>query len=420
MENQNITHLLSQISGICRKYEEIAEITGENFNVFKVLGLTTNEVRTHSAFLAELLNPKGSHGCKDAFLKLFVEEFNIKEFNTENAITQVEKHIGFINDKYTEGGYIDIIITSKDNHAIIIENKIYAGDQYKQLYRYQNYGAKSLNNFKLIYLTLDGIEPTDESKGTLTKEDYLCISYRDGIINWLERCKKEAVSKPLVRETITQYINLIKRLTNQTINNKMSKEIVEQILESKSNFDAYTIANSKSVFDALFSEVFEKKTIPIIEKVLDYFQIKNDFEDFKEKFNKKEKGLQFNLYTEYLSAINLKITFMFQAKDYNNFSFGYSKIDKNKSENFENEYNKITKKFIQQNTNTTLNYGTHICFSYFENYVNWIKFKTIKQMCFEQNPIPPNEELKTKFEIDLTQVLNFLINECLNTNNENT
>lgn len=74
MENQNITHLLSHISVICRKYEEIAEITGENFNVFKVLGLTTNEVRTHSAFLAELLNPKGSHGCKDVFLKLFVEE----------------------------------------------------------------------------------------------------------------------------------------------------------------------------------------------------------------------------------------------------------------------------------------------------------------------------------------------------------
>ena len=33
---------------------------GECFNVFRVLGLSTSEVKLHSAFIAELLNPKGS------------------------------------------------------------------------------------------------------------------------------------------------------------------------------------------------------------------------------------------------------------------------------------------------------------------------------------------------------------------------
>lgn len=245
MENQNITHLLSHISVICRKYEAIAEITGENFNVFKVLGLTTNEVRTHSAFLAELLNPKGSHGCKDAFLKLFVEEFNIKEFNTENAITQVEKHIGFINDDYTEGGYIDIIITNKDNHAIIIENKIYAGDQEKQLLRYHNFGNNFHGEkFNLLYLTLNGTEPAISSIHTLEKETHFhCISYKNDILNWLEKCQKEAFAKPLLRETITQYINLIKHLTNQTINNKMENEIINTILKSSDNIESAFVIN---------------------------------------------------------------------------------------------------------------------------------------------------------------------------------
>lgn len=41
---------------------------GENFNMFKILGLSRNETKLHSAFLAELLNTKGSHGLKDKFL----------------------------------------------------------------------------------------------------------------------------------------------------------------------------------------------------------------------------------------------------------------------------------------------------------------------------------------------------------------
>ena len=34
---------------------------GDFFNIFSILKMETDEVKTHSAFLAELLNPKGSH-----------------------------------------------------------------------------------------------------------------------------------------------------------------------------------------------------------------------------------------------------------------------------------------------------------------------------------------------------------------------
>lgn len=413
---QNMEHLLSQISVIVKKYEEIAEITGENFNVFKVLGLTTNEVRTHSAFLAELLNPKGSHGCKDAFLKLFIEQINIDGFNTENAIVQVEKHIGLINSDYTEGGYIDIIVTNTENRAIIIENKIYAGDQFKQLCRYQNYGEKSLKSFNLIYLTLDRKEPSDESKGTLKKEDYLCISYGDDIIAWLEKCQKEAVSKPMIRETIQQYIHLIKRLTNQTTNNKMSQEIVEQILKNENNFDTYVELNKANTFDKLFEDVFLKHTLPSIRKVLDivskkHQDLETDFEiEFNNKFNSKKKGLQFNININRLTELNLKITFMFQADNYDKFSFGYSTIDKEKAKNYEFEYKEISNKFNQQYKDVKFNYGTHICFSFFVDYINWMKFTVIKSMYFEQKAIQSDEKLKTKFEIDFKEKVDFLLN----------
>ena len=70
----NYISFLERVTSINKKYENIAEITGENFNVFRILGLSSSEVRTHSAFIAELLNPKGSHNQKQIFLKLFCED----------------------------------------------------------------------------------------------------------------------------------------------------------------------------------------------------------------------------------------------------------------------------------------------------------------------------------------------------------
>ena len=56
-----------------KKVEEKKREEGEFFNVFNTIGLRTEEVRLHSAFIAELLNPKGSHGLSHCFLQAFLE-----------------------------------------------------------------------------------------------------------------------------------------------------------------------------------------------------------------------------------------------------------------------------------------------------------------------------------------------------------
>lgn len=415
MENQSITHLLSHISVICRKYEEIAEITGENFNIFKVLGLTTNEVRTHSAFLAELLNPKGSHGCKDAFLKLFVEELNIIGFNTENAITQVEKHIGFINDDYTEGGYIDIIISNKNNQAIIIENKIYAEDQEKQILRYHNYGNKyHCQKFNLLYLTLNGTEPANFSTHTLEKETHFqCISYSNNIVNWLEKCQKEAVNKPILRETITQYIHLLKHLTNQSINNKMSEEIVKQILKDESNFDAY--AKLFSSYKAMYTEVIQKHSSLSIANVLKNKNIITNFEDrLYNGLIKNERYWSFFITTDNLKKLNLKVLFQFQDKDFKDFTFGYAYYDKAKKNEMPNEtlnkhkliLNNFKEKFGEIKTSDGF-----LCYQKYKKFTNWLRFETLKLMYFNL------ESGKTEFEKDFEEKVDFLIAVYLDKNN---
>lgn len=230
---QEIKTLLSEISKISSKYQQLSELSGNNFNVFQVINVTTNEVRLHSRFLAELLNPKGTHGQGDVFLNLFVNRFKIS-MNTATAKVEVEKYIG--KKTKTEGGYIDIFINDKKGNYITIENKIYAPDQENQLLRYYNH-----NKNNLFYLTLFGDEPStdsyefdDENKLNL-EEDVTLISYKEDIKDWLIDCRKEAVEFPLLREGISHYINLIEILTGQSSNDIMNEEIRDFIAKNPEN-----------------------------------------------------------------------------------------------------------------------------------------------------------------------------------------
>jgi hypothetical protein len=235
-------NLLTQLGVICKHHREISRISGVEFNIFKVVKIAEDEVR-HSAFLAELLNPQGSHGQGEVFLKLFVEQIgmNEKEFGCISAVVESEKHIGNVTED--EGGRIDIFISDKKNHFILIENKIYADDQNFQLIRYYNFKNQyPYSKVSLFYLTLFGEKPTLKSKKNdklmielMEGIDYKLLSYKTDILPWLDKCQKETVNMPLLREGLTHYINLIKHLTGETINKTMSNEIIELLTKNQSN-----------------------------------------------------------------------------------------------------------------------------------------------------------------------------------------
>jgi hypothetical protein len=226
--------LLSRLGTICKHHRELSRLSGADFNVFKIVKVVHDEVR-HSAFLAELLNPKGSHGQGDLFLRLFVQKLGITDFQCETAIAVVEKHIGEVTE--TTGGRIDILINDFNGNHIIIENKIYANDGENQLIRYYNFKKQNL-----YYLTLYGNDATDRSTlhnasgvKLVCGEDYKLLSYKTDILQWLEQCQKESVSMPLLREGIAHYINLIKYLTGTSSNKAMKQEIVNLLTESSTS-----------------------------------------------------------------------------------------------------------------------------------------------------------------------------------------
>jgi len=131
-----------------RHADALARATGEHFNIFQILRVGHLEVRTHSPILGELLNPKGRHGQGAVFLRLFLERFEVREFDAETATVNLEYHVGQITDK--SGGRIDIVVRDSKGATIFIENKIYAGDQEDQMMRYSAANPQA----ELFYLGL--------------------------------------------------------------------------------------------------------------------------------------------------------------------------------------------------------------------------------------------------------------------------
>lgn len=241
---ENLQKFLDEVKLIWKKSEvEKAEAhkRGEHFNIFNVLDLTSDETRTHSAFIAELLDPNGSHGLGDQFLQSFVNTIDCLKswhFDTQSAKVHKELSIGGKNEDCSEGGRIDIVVES-NGKAIIIENKIYAGDQEKQLVRYYNYGTKNYSNgIRLLYLTLNGDDASEYSHEKLViNEDYYAIAYNHEISDWLQRCIEFSARQPLVRETLIQYQNLINQLTMNNMDKNSQEELLKLMSDPK-NIDS--------------------------------------------------------------------------------------------------------------------------------------------------------------------------------------
>ena len=196
---------------------------GERFNVFSAVRVDHYETK-HSAFIAELLNTEGSHGQGTTFLSSFLKVCCFKDF--EFSLQGVKVYTEFV----IKGGRLDILVTNNNKQGLIIENKIYSPDGDKQLITYNEDASERFpNGYKILYLTPDGDKASEQSaKGV----DYQTLSYRTDIINWLYECVRRSAHLPLIRETIIQYINHVKQLTNQDMDNSNKEKLLVTMAEN--------------------------------------------------------------------------------------------------------------------------------------------------------------------------------------------
>ena len=299
------------LSRTIRHYEEsLAQAQGTHFNILEILHIGHYEVRTHSPIIAELLNLEGTHGQGCVFLKKFLALLNIgdHEFDVIGASVRPEVSVGTY-------GRIDIAIMDRRRHRIYIENKIYAELQDGQLERYQKHDPDAW----IVLLTLEGDEPINTNLTAVPKLKR--ISYKTNILTWLEECRKEATTAPTVRESISQYIHLIKRLTNQNPNSHMNSELSKTILANKENLLAYfALCNAKEHIQKELLDWVTKE----LQEIAKELGLKMSTEDPMEKYG------QFVFSHPALEQANITICLQFDRKGLQDLDAGFAYIDHTK------------------------------------------------------------------------------------------
>ena len=222
---EEIKRLLDSVNSILKEEKIKKEESlrrGERFNMFEICGVAHYEVM-HSTIIASFLNPNSSHGQKDLFLKLF--------FSVVGDKTNIDTTSASVFTEYPiEDGRIDILVEDNKGKGVIIENKVYASDQNEQLIRYNRFAKnKYRNGYSIYYLTLDGCEASENSAKNV---DYIRISYKEHIISWIDSCIKESSTTPLIRETLVQYRNHLKQLTNQDMETKNKEELIKAMVNN--------------------------------------------------------------------------------------------------------------------------------------------------------------------------------------------
>ena len=220
---------------IYNKYKFLDKMKSD-FNIFSQLLNPYDEVNLHSKLIYSILND-----CK------FKKEFMLSFLKTTDIISADDvspndfKIIDVEREKIFSNGRLDLFISCKvkdKNYVIIIENKIFARDQYEQMDRYIEFA----NNYqadikKVFYLTLLGNAPSEDSASNLDQVNL--ISYDNEILTWIENCIKISAREPALREVLIQYADLLEKITGKDVDYTM--DVKNFLLESPENFN---MANS--------------------------------------------------------------------------------------------------------------------------------------------------------------------------------
>lgn len=266
---KQIDLLLSHTRSIISHQKERERLLGEKFNIFSILRMERSENATHSAFISELLKPDGSHLKGDVFLRLFLKIIGNESLDVESARVITEYHIGKVDPKVKTGGRIDIFISDNKGVSISIENKIDASDEVNQIERYYNF--KTDKN-TVYYLTLDGRLPSAESSGQLIEgNDFYVISYKKEILEWLQLCLKDSVDNPILRESIKQYLILIKKITH-TMEDNAQIELLKLILKYPKE-SAYIANNYQRVIDDIKEKIRNKVLESLSEELINKYSV---------------------------------------------------------------------------------------------------------------------------------------------------
>ena len=185
---------------------ELALYLGHGFNVFDAIRPDENRL---SDILRDLLDPRGSHGQGDCFLRLFLGMLRAQELEhllggnppvdvyREQLTSSIEEDRRRID--------LVIVIHGPPDWGIAIENKPWAGEQQKQMEAYAEYLHSTYGDcFHLLYLSGDGSSPETLGRWKRRLKDenrFHSIAYygesMPNLYDWTMQCTRAAEADKL-------------------------------------------------------------------------------------------------------------------------------------------------------------------------------------------------------------------------------
>lgn len=190
------------------------------FNLFEVLGVSKAEIR-HSRAIAWLLDPHGSHGLGDAYLRGFLREAIVSAADIGIDVPNLAD-IGrwdlSVAAVFRERHNIDILVLDETNGYVCpIENKIESGEHSNQLSRYLSIVKRTYPDLSPlpVFLTPGGGRPARRTDA----EQYAPLGYESvaDLISQLLENQVEGAS-PSVMDFLRQYELTIRRQVMNTPN----------------------------------------------------------------------------------------------------------------------------------------------------------------------------------------------------------
>lgn len=328
---------------IIKKYPRKKE---NKYNIFSILKQEEKEEGCHSRIIFNLINDCESNKLEKRFLKLFFKEVLDEEFDEKKKyFVEREKNLG----KY---GRADLFIEDSDGKAYLIEMKINAGDQSKQLSRYNQYLKKNYkDDYQIYYLTLNGYHPSSYSLKGRAEVEYIIISFVDNIYNWIEKCIEEiGENNKILKINLEQYLETLTKITNR-IGEAQKMDFIKMMKEGNNFRIAQEIVNN---FEEIKLGIKEEFILELRERIVKKLNI----EDIAKKKNLYEyiniiKFTEFYLYKEVLDIKNSLLTYGIGI-DRGGFYFYIGLQDKKAEEwkiakkDIKNKFNEITLEYNQE------------------------------------------------------------------------
>ncbi len=192
--------------------------TARGFNVFRILGVEENEDCTHTPVLANLLDPQGSHGQGTMFLDAFIRRCQRKKGFISPG-RKARSALWFVEtQRFTQLGTIDLVVSAPGlGYIIVVENKVYAGEQRDQLDRYHRWLQVQRHKYPrqmLVFLT-----PSGQKSATAGQAKCVRLSYHRDIAEMLDSTVSK-IGSPRVRELVRQYCEVARGLSTQENDNE--------------------------------------------------------------------------------------------------------------------------------------------------------------------------------------------------------